>query len=148
MKVFIAYILVVVLVQFCLTIGTLVFGFFSSACLAWMPDKVRVPIASTLAGVAGVVAAVAFGNATFRIILGPGSFGIAALLASTLPLAVPILNDRKRALQLSAAEQELPKVTKPFAAPTTDAARFTVSGYLLGLVLVSVWFCLNRANAD
>jgi hypothetical protein len=148
MKVFLAYVIVIVLVQFCLTLGSLVIGFPIALGLAWLPAHIRAPISGTLAGVAGVATAVAFGYFAFGIILGPGSFGIGAFLASTLPLAAPIMNDRKRVLQLSAAERELPEAARAIAIPTTDVARYSVVGYILGLVLASVWFFLLHANAS
>lgn len=151
MKVVLAYIIVVVLVQFCLTIGTLLVGFSVALCLAWLPARIRAPLAGTFAGVGGVATAVAFGYFAFRFILGPGSFGIGAFLASTLPLAVPILNDRKHARRLAAAEQELNKATlhemaRAFAAPITDSAQYSVVGYLLGLALAIIWFFTLHEN--
>ena len=116
-------------------------------CLAWAPAPIRARVAGTLAGVAGVATAVAFGYFTFQLFLGPGSFSIGAFLASTLPLVVPILNDHKRARQLAAVEEELPEAVRVEVTPTTDAARYSVVGYLLGLALAVIWFFIRQDNA-
>ena len=142
MEVLLAYILVIVLVQFCLTLGVLIIGIPIALCLSWLPASIRAPTNGTLAGIAGVGTAITFGYFVFHFVVGPGSFGIGAFLASTVPLVIPILKDHKHARQLSAAELELPEGAQTIAAPTTDAARYSVVGYILGLVIATIWFFL------
>jgi len=89
----IAYILVVPLVQFCLTAGVLLGGFPVAILLAWSPISLRTKVAGVIGGVTGVVFAVAFGYGIFRFVVGPESFTFGAYLASTVPLFLPIRND-------------------------------------------------------
>jgi hypothetical protein len=140
MKIFILYVAVIFLVQFCLTVASLVVGFLLALCLAWLPARTRAAISSTLAGIAGVAAAISFGYLSFYFVLGSNSFGIGAFIASTLPLVIPILNDQKRATQLVSAQRDLPQAAQALAAPTTAAAQYSVVGYILGLVIAIMWF--------
>ena len=144
MKVFIAYAIVIVLVQFCLTFGCLIAGFPIALCLAWASGRLRAIVAGTLAGVVGIAAAVGFGYLIFHLLLGPNSYNIAAFIASTVPLVIPIVNDRKRAHDLTIAESNLPEGAKATASPITASAKYSVVGYQLGLVLATVWFFIIR----
>ena len=144
MKIFITYVIVIVLVQFCLSLGYLIAGFPIALCLAWAPSRLRAIVAGILAGVAGVVAAVGFGYLIFHLLLGPKAYNIGAFIASTIPLVFPIVNDRRRAHELSIAESDLPEGVKATASPITASAKYSVVGYQIGLVLAAVWFFLIR----
>jgi hypothetical protein len=102
MRYVLAYGLVVALVQFCLTLGTLLVAFLASGCLAWSPERLRGVIAGTLSGIGGIAAAVAFGYFVFRLILGSSEFNLISLLASTIPLLIPIYKDFNKSRELSA----------------------------------------------
>lgn len=98
-------------------------------------------------GVAGVAAAVAFAYFTFSILVGPESYGVLPFLASTIPLVIPILNDRAKAQQLSALERDMSPEVRAVTAPTTLAAWYAVIGYYVGLFLAVFWFIVRYANA-
>lgn len=147
MKVLTAYVLVVVLSSVMLTIGSRLVGTLVALLFAWASGRARAAIAGVSGGIAGVAAAVAFGYAMFHLIVGPGSFGLGGFLASTLPLAIPILNDKKHGAQLLAAEQELPTEARALASPITQAARFSVIGYIVGLFIAVAWFFLVFGKA-
>ena len=117
MSTVIAYVLVVPLVQFCLTTGVFLVGFPVALLLAWAPISLRTKVAGVIGGVAGVALAVAFGYGVFRLLVGPDSFTWGAFLASTVPLLPPIWNDLlksqgKLMLRVSSC-------LTPFASPAT-----------------------------
>ena len=147
MRMLIAYLLVVVLSSVALTIGSRLVGTLVALLLAWTSGQVRATIAGLSGGIAGVAAAVTFGYVTFHFMVGPGSFGLGGFLASTIPLAIPIYNDRQHWAQLLAAEGQLPTEARAIAAPITQAAHFSVLGYVAGLLLALLWFLLVQATA-
>ena len=144
MKLILAYVIVIPLVQFCLTLGSVVAGFPIALCLAWAPMKLRVGIAGTLGGIAGVFAAVGFGYLVFFLLPGRESYGLGAFIASTLPLAIPIVNDKMKARQLASAANQLPEGLEEEAAGMTGAPLSAVRGYWIGLILAAVWFIVLR----
>ena len=142
MRYILAYGLVIVLAPFCLTLGKLLVTFVVAGCLAWTPERLRGVVAGTIAGLGGVAAAVAFGYFMFRLILGSGAFELIPLLASTIPLIIPILKDLTKARLLSddlTKLRHLPAVQEDFVAIAVGV-KFTVVGYILGLVLTFIWF--------
>lgn len=154
MGIVVAYILVLPLVQFCLTIGVGLTGIPIAFLLAWTSVRVRVRIAGVCGGVGGVLLAVAFGCAVFRVVLGPDSFTLGPFLASTLPLLIPIRNDWAKAQQVAAARAEWlaflaqarPEAASTWAAETDRAAEIetahgaAVAGEVFGLLLAAGWF--------
>ncbi len=92
MKTILAYVLVIPLVQFALTLGEL-FGGAIGVLSSWMPDKSGTQVRGFIAGCVGAIASISYGFVVFRLLVGAGSFGIFPFLATVLPLSIPILND-------------------------------------------------------
>lgn len=145
----IAYVLVIFLVQFCLTSGLLLVGSPTALLLLWTSVSLRTTIAGFIGGVAGVALAVAFGYGVFRILVGPDSFTIGAFLASTVPLLIPIWNDSLQAMRVNVARQqmldELRKTrdedsVSAVAREAQTAHGSVVVGEIVGLTLVAMWF--------
>src|SRR3989442_14060141 len=107
MRTILAYVLVVPLVQFCLTIGVGLVGLVVALLFAWTPISLRTKIAGVCGGVAGVALALVYGYSVFRLTVGPGSFTLGPFLASIVPLLLPIRNDFLHARQVAAARGEL-----------------------------------------
>ncbi len=149
MRTVIAYVLVLPLVQFCLTAGVLLGGFSVALLLAWAPLSWRTKVGGLCGGIAGVTLAVAFGYAIFRFVIGSGSFTVGAFLASTLPLLLPIRNDLRNARQVKAARDRMlgtiaesrgEHPAMAFAAEAETAHGSAVVGEIVGLALAAVWF--------
>lgn len=148
MKYILAYGLVIVLVRFCFTLGTLLVAFPIAGCLAWAPERLRGVVAGILSGLGGVAAAVAFGYFMFRLILGSSAFGLLPLLAATVPLIIPIRKDLAQSRLLSddlTKLRHVPAVQNDFIAITVGV-NFRVVGSILGLVLTFLWFFLVHAG--
>ena len=79
MKTVLAYIIVIVLSQFCLTAGALA-ATLLSLLLFWLPDRLRAPLCALLGGIAGSVLAVGLAYLIFKWLLGPDSFGVTPFL--------------------------------------------------------------------
>jgi hypothetical protein len=105
--------------------------------------RLRVVIAGTLGGIAGVFAAVGFGYLVFFLLAGSKSYGIGAFIASTLPLLIPIANDAQKASEVADSVSSLPKGLKNTAAGLSGAASSPVRGYWIGLILATVWFIVQ-----
>lgn len=149
----VAYIVVIVLVQLCLTIGVLVVGYATALPLAWTPTSIRTAVAGFVGGAAGVALAVAFGYWVFRLLVGEGWYGAGVFAASTVPLLIPMWNDFDHARQVGQARgQMLDKVGETRDAATLDKLRDVSStghgggvvGEVVGIVLAVAWF-LTRA---
>lgn len=143
MKLILAYVIVIVLVQFCLTLGSMITGFPIALCLARAPIRLRVAIAGTLGGIGGVFSAVGFGYLVFFLLAGSESYGIGAFVASTLPLLIPITNDGRKASEVAEAASRLPAGLEDEAAGMTGSIRFSVRGYWIGLILAAVWLIVQ-----
>ena len=144
-----AYIIVIVLAALFMSLGMFAVGLPLAFLLAWAPISVRTTIAGGIGGVAGVVAAVAFGFGVFHLLVGPGSFTIGPFLASVLPLLIPVRRDMIQATQVKEAQDQLRQtitanhgedVAEFMATETTTAHRSSVCGEVMGLLLVSIWF--------
>ena len=145
----IAYILVVPLVQFCLTGGVFLVGFPVSLLLAWTSVSLRTKISGFIGGVAGVTLAILFGYGVFRLLVGPSSFTVGPFLASTVPLLLPIRNDILQSQRVKAARQQLldtfresrgEEIVSALKDETETAHGSGVLGEIAGLVLAVVWF--------
>lgn len=144
----VAYVLVIPLVQFCLTIGTGAGGLPVAFILAWTPTSVHSKISGFCGGVAGVALSVAFGYGVFRLIAGPNSYTLGAFLASTAPLAIPIWNDFRQARLVAEARAELlrnmqgrdDQTIKVMEEETASAHGSSVLGEVVGILLATVWF--------
>lgn len=150
----IAYVVVVPLVQFCLTGGVWLIGFPVALLLAWAPISFRTTVAGIIGGIAGVVLAVAFGYGVFRLLVGPGSFTLGPFLASTGPLLLPIWNDLVQSKRVKTERQQLldtlrdsrdTDTVKAMAAETQTAHGSAVVGEVAGLVLAARWFFSQHA---
>ena len=148
MTTLIAYILVVPLVQFCLTVGVFLVGFPVALLLAWSPISLRTKVSGFIGGVAGVALAVAFGYGVFRLLIGPDSYTVGAFIASTVPLLLPIRSDFLQSQRVNAARQQLLDTVREsrgedaagVMAGETETAGSGVVGEIAGLVLATVWF--------
>lgn len=145
----VAYIAVIALVQFCLTLGVLLVGFAVALALSWTSQSFRTTIAGFVGGAAGVALAVAFGFWVFQFLVGEDSYGAGVFAASTVPLLPPIGNDMRRARQVrEAREQMLDKVGESSDAAALDRLRDVSStghgssavGEVAGLVAAIAWF--------
>ena len=137
----VAYIIVIVLAALCMTLGMFAVGLPLAFLLAWAPISIRTTIAGSIGGVAGVVAAVAFGYGAFHVFVGPDSFTVGPFLASTLPLLIPIRRDMIQAAQVKEAQDQLRQTitanhgeaTAEFmATETTIAHGSSVAGEITG----------------
>jgi mannose/fructose/N-acetylgalactosamine-specific phosphotransferase system component IIC len=144
-----AYVLVVPLVQFCLTAGVLLGGGLVALLLAWAPISLRTKAAGVCGGILGVTFAVSFGYGIFHFVVGPGSFTIGAFLASTLPLLLPIRNDLLHSRRVKTArDQRLGTIAESrgkhtaaaMATETDTSFGGAVAGEIVGLALAAVWF--------
>ena len=134
-----AYIIVIVISQFMLTIGVMIttlLGFL----LAWLPDRVRAPLLGFIGGVAGTVLAVLVARLIFSWLAGPDSFGLGPFLAATIPLSIPIMNDYKKYKQLRQIQSEMSGEVAEYAAPTTAGMGAMPMGAVIGIVLSAALF--------
>ena len=145
----IAYILVVPLVQFCLTGGVFLVGFPIALLLGWTSVSLRTTISGFMGGVAGIALAVAFGYGVFSLLVGPSSFTVGPFLASTIPLLLPIRSDFLQSQRVKAARQQLldtfresrgENVASALTDETKTAHGSGVIGEIAGLVLAVAWF--------
>jgi hypothetical protein len=145
----IAYILVVPLVQFCLTAGVSLVGFPIALLLAWTSISLRTKICGFVGGVAGIALAVSFGYGVFRLLVGPDSYTLGVFVASIVPLLVPIRNDCVQSQRVKAARQQLldtiresrgEDVARALAGETETSHGSAVVGEIAGLVLAIAWF--------
>jgi len=144
-----AYVLVIPLVQFCLTAGVGFVGILAALLLAWTPNAFRTKVAGFCGGFGGIAFAVAFGFGIFHFLIGPDSFTIGAFLASTIPLLIPIRNDflqwrraneaRESMLQTVAVSRG-ESAAKQLATETKIGHVSCVVGEIFGLVLAAGWF--------
>jgi hypothetical protein len=135
-----AYGLVIVLVQVCSMLGTILVTMPVAGCLGWAPARLRGVVAGTCSGLGGVAAAVAFGYFVFRLILGPGAFTLLPLLASTVPLIIPILKDLAESRRLHDNIRNKFGRELGFGVDIAAGVRFRAVGYIVGLALTFTWF--------
>ena len=143
MRTIFAYVVVVPLVQFCLTIGVFVGVTVFALLFAWAPVWLRTKVCGVCGGVAGVTLAVAFGYGVFRLLAGPGSFSLGPFLASTVPLLLPIGNDFLAARRVAASRERLLGTFGkggPMDSATQTGHGSGVVGEVVGLLLVMAWF--------
>ncbi len=145
----IAYVLVIPLVQLCLTTGRLLSGFPIALSLAWTSISLRTKVAGVCSGIIGIALPVAYGYGIFRLVIGPGSFTIGPFLASTLPLFLPIRNDILQSRRVKAARDQLLRTivesrdetaTRALTTETMTAHGSGVVGEIVGLALAAIWF--------
>ena len=98
----------------------------------------RVVIASTVSGVAGVVAVVAFSHLVFRLILGPDAPGLWPLVTATISVAGVSFRDFRKLRELSRLRDDMSARVREVTAPQIDGNVFSLIGYVLGLILAFV----------
>ena len=134
-----AYIIVLPLSQFALTaavVVTISLGFL----VAWLPDRVRIPILGLVGGAAGVLLSVLFARLVFSGLVGANSFGWGPFLAATIPLSIPIWNDWQKYRELKQLQSGMPTRVAEYAAPDTAVLAFTPVGAIVGILLSALLF--------
>lgn len=139
MNTIIAYILVIILSQFCITAGALV-SFLLSLLFFWVHDKIRVPICTIIGGISGPLLAVGLAYLIFKWLVGSNSFSLAPFLAVTIPLIIPIYNDFKKARKMIAVHMAMPERVANFALSGVSAAKMSVLGEIIGTAIAVVLF--------
>ena len=139
MKTVLAYIIVVVSSQFCLTAGMLA-AIPIAFALAWVPDKFGAPLRSLLGGIVGSFLTVGFAYLIFKWLVGSDSFGILPFLAASIPLSIPIYDDYKKGRLLEDAQHEAPSLVAAYVAPDVSAMKAVVLGELIGIVVSAILF--------
>lgn len=140
MKTVLAYIIVVVSSQFCLTAGMLAaipFAFL----LAWVPERFGAPLRTFLGGIVASVLTVGFAYLIFKWLVGSDSFGIIPFLAATMPLSIPIYNDYQKGRLLSDTQDEAPSArVAAIMDIDVSAMKAVVLGEIAGLVVAAILF--------
>jgi hypothetical protein len=133
----------------------LLIGAFShlgfSFLLSWAPNALRARVAGFLGGFVSAGFSVAIGWWIFNWLQGPDSFTVAPFIISTLPVALAIPGDFKKArsdnhardelltgLRQSRTDEELVGI----ADMTHSPHRSSAFGSILGLILAGVWHIL------
>jgi len=143
MKTIIAYILVLPLSYLAFRLGT----FVATAPIAFALIKasvwVRSTIAGVVAGIGGVVAAVAFGWCVFNLVVGPGTFTIFPFFASVLILTISIQKDVQLAQKQAQTQTEFQTSGKEWLSNQVGSLWSVVVGDVCGLILAAMWFFLT-----
>ncbi len=139
-----AYIIVLLPISpIIVTIGMLVLQFPLALLLAWAPVRARTLICELCGGVAGEVLGVGFAWLVFRWLVGPGSFGLIQFFVSAIMLLLPILNDSKKARQVTVTMADmgsdmtkiLPRLGMSMASPIGETIGLIAGGILFVYVL-------------
>jgi hypothetical protein len=134
-----AYIIVLVISQFSWT-AAIMMTVVPSILLAWLPDRVRMPMLGIVGGTAGVVLAVLVARYVFAWLAGPGSFGWGPFLAAVVPLSIPIWNDHVKYRELRGVLSDAPPRVAEAAAPDMDYRGAMPVGAVVGIMLSAVLF--------
>lgn len=135
-----AYAITIISTQFCLYIGAL-FSLLLTLLLAWIPTSTRGVIAPLLGGITGPFASFGLSYLIFAWLTGGSGWGVCAVCAAMIPLAIPITNDfRKHALMDKAAREGGDEVVYAAARPDLITMRMAAVGELVGIVAVFVVF--------
>jgi len=142
MKTIIAYVLVLPLSYLAFRLGT----FVATAPIAFALIKasvwVRSTIAGVVAGVGGVVAAVAFGWCVFNWVVGLGTFTLFPFFASVLILTISIQKDVQLAQKQAQTRAEFQTSGKEWLSNQVGNFWSVVVGDVCGLILAATWFFL------
>ena len=133
-----ALIIVVATSQFWISIGSFV-AFILSLLFAWVPDKARVPVVSLLGGITGPILSVFSAYLISRWLIGMQSITLSFLIASIVPLILPVRNDILKARQLSDLSADMSPLVKEWASPTTSAYWIQPLGAVIGVFIVLVY---------
>jgi hypothetical protein len=138
MRTVLAYIIVVPLVQFAFSIGSLPSIPFRLG-ICWAPKTIRCVIGGLLTGISCALAAVVFGWLVFRYVAGPSSFGTFALAATIIPLYIPIRNDWANYRELREWEENVTDAAREVTSPVGLDSLFLIVGAIVGLALGAYW---------
>lgn len=134
-----AYIIVIVLGQFCFSTGVLLAGLACNFLLATLRDKVRGMISTFIGGLVGSLLVIGFAYLIFRIIVGEHSFGLFPFLAAILTLTIPVLNDLKKYTQLKKLQTEMSSVVADITGPSISSLGSMVLGEIIGVIAGALW---------
>lgn len=135
-----AYIIVLLPIStIIVTIGMLGLGFPLALLLAWAPARARTITCEFCGGIAGEVLGVGFAWLVFRWLVGPGSFGLIQFFVSAIVLLLPILNDSKKARQLTGIWVEMDQDTRNIL-PRLGVSMASPIGETIGLIAGGVLF--------
>ena len=134
-----AYIIVLVLGQFCITGGVLIGGMLS-LLLFWLPDRVRVPFCALAGGLAGPLLAVAMAYLVFNWLVGPESFGVFPFLCALVSVSIPIYNDYRLLTKLQSIQNEAPVRVADYVSGDIMTRRTILCGELAGVVVAAILF--------
>lgn len=142
MKTIIAYVLVVPLSYLVYRLG----GIVVTAPIAFALIKASIWFRSTItgvvAGIGGVVAAVAFGWCVFSWVVGTGTFTLFPFLASVLILIFSIQKDVQFAQEKTQTRANLKTSGKEWLSNQVGNFWSVVVGDVCGLILAAAWFFL------
>lgn len=142
MKTIIAYVLVLPLSYLAFRLGTFVATTPIAFALIKASVWVRSTIAGVVAGIGGVVAAVAFGWCVFNWVVGPGSFTLFPFFASMLILTISIHKDVQLAQKQAQIRAEFQTSGKEWLSNQVGNFWSVVVGDVCGLILAAAWFFL------
>lgn len=142
MKTIIAYVLVLPLSYLAFRLGTFVAAAPIVFALIKASVWVRSTIAGVIAGIGGVIAAVAFGWCVFYWVVGPDTFTLFPFLAAVLILTISIKKDVQLAQQQAQTRSDFNASDKQFLANEIGNPWSPVIGNVCGLVLAVLWFVL------
>ena len=135
----VAYIIVIILVRFAFSIGGMP-AILWGLGICWAPERVRCITGGLIDGISSALAAIAFGWLVFRYVAGPLSFGGFALMATILPLYIPIRNDLVKCRKLRKLEKDLSGAVKEAIGAAASTYSFSlVMGEVLGLTVGALW---------
>ncbi len=139
MKTIIAYAIVIILGQFCITIGA-VGGFLLSFIFFWVPDRFRVPVVSLLGGISGTMLGIWLARLIFNKWVIDDSFGVVPFIAVVLSFLVPIYNDYKKMNTLNSKVDEMPERVKSYTGTSQLGIKMSVTGEIIGIILGGIIF--------
>jgi hypothetical protein len=138
-KTLLIYAVVALVGPFLLLPGKLLAGFVFSLLLMFMPEKSRVPFCGFIGGLVGSALVILFAYFVFKWQFGPNSFNALPLMATVIPLIVPIRGDFKQYSQLSRSQRNMDPAAASLAAPTLWGVRAGIVGEIVGIVLLPTW---------
>jgi len=142
MKTIFAYVLVLPLSYLAFRLGTFVATVPIAFALIKASVYVRSAIAGIVAGIGGVVSAVAFGWCVFNWGVGPGTFTLFPFFASVLILTISIQKDVQLARKQAQTRAEFQTSEKGWLSNQVGNFWGVVVGDVCGLILAVAWFFL------
>ena len=134
-----AYAITIIASQFCLLIGSLLSALLA-LMFAWVPTGIRVVVAPFLGAIAGPFASFGLAYLVFAWLTDGSAWGLGAVCAAMIPLAIPIKNDLERHALMDMAARNGGEAVRAFARPDLITIRMAVAGEIAGTVAVFVVF--------